>query len=115
MAALQAYSWPGNVRELENTVERILVCNRARKTIGRDCLEGVLAGAPVTLAADVADFDGLPLDEAVARLERRLIGRALERANGVQSRAAELLGTTRRILKYKMDQLGMAAETDTEG
>jgi two-component system, NtrC family, response regulator AtoC len=116
LAALMAYPWPGNVRELENTVERILVCHRSRKVISRDCLDGMLAGAgaaevlrapgePAT--ADTADFDGLPLDEAVSRLERRLIGRALERANGVQSHAAELLGTTRRILKYKMDQLGM--------
>jgi transcriptional regulator with GAF, ATPase, and Fis domain len=49
----------------------------------------------------------LPLDEAVTRLERYLITRALERGNYIQSRAAELLGTTRRILKYKMDQLGV--------
>ena len=68
-------------------------------------LAGV-AGEPAK--TDMADFDGLPLDEAVSRLERRLISRALDRADGVQSRAAELLGTTRRILKYKMDQLGIS-------
>jgi transcriptional regulator with GAF, ATPase, and Fis domain len=56
----------------------------------------------------LTEFEGLPLEEAVSRLERYLIGRALERTNDVQSRAADLLGTTRRILKYKMDQLGIA-------
>ena len=53
------------------------------------------------------EFEGLPMDEAVTRLERHLIIRALDRAANVQSRAAELLGTTRRILKYKMDQLNI--------
>jgi transcriptional regulator with GAF, ATPase, and Fis domain len=38
----------------------------------------------------------------------------LERSNQVQSQAAELLGTTRRILKYKMDQLGIASTRDPE-
>ena len=39
------------------------------------------------------------------RLEQHLIRKALERCNYVQSRTAKLLGTTRRVLKYKMDQL----------
>jgi len=115
MAVLLAYSWPGNVRELENTIERILVCRRTQRTITRDCLRGMLPledalpGAIREAASGLTELEGLPIEDAVNWLERHLIARALERSNGVQSRAADLLGTTRRILKYKMDQLGIEA------
>lgn len=109
MATLSSYSWPGNVREMENTIERILVCHRDREVITEDCLRGLVPTNGPSAESDggVAEFEGLPLEAAVARLERHLIARAMDRAGGVQSRAAELLGTTRRILKYKMDQLGI--------
>ncbi|MDF7806530.1 helix-turn-helix domain-containing protein [Pontiellaceae bacterium B12219] len=47
------------------------------------------------------------LEEAVGNFERRLIIQALEKCNGVQTRAAQHLGTTRRILRYRMDKLGI--------
>ncbi len=112
MAVLTAYSWPGNVREFENTIERILVCNRTREIITAECLHGMMPIAPMEDSVSLAEFEGLPLEEAAGRIERHLIRRALERSQHVQSRAAELLGTTRRILKYKMDQLGI--ESDKE-
>lgn len=108
MATFSAYDWPGNIRELENTVERVLVCNARERTITAEMLHGLLPSAKSAQAGALEDFDGLPLEEATARLERRLILSALEKSGQVQSRAAELLGTTRRILKYKMDQLGIS-------
>jgi len=112
MATLSAYSWPGNVRELENTIERVLVCHRAQETITADCLRGMMPETSLEDASSLADFEGLPIEEAANRLERHLIRRALERSHFVQSKAAELLGTTRRILKYKMDQLGIDADNE---
>jgi transcriptional regulator with GAF, ATPase, and Fis domain len=50
---------------------------------------------------------GLPFDEAEAAFERQLIVDALARSGFVQTRAAQLLGISRRILKYKMDKLGI--------
>jgi transcriptional regulator with GAF, ATPase, and Fis domain len=50
------------------------------------------------------------LSAAVDQLEHTLIMRALVEAGYNQSRAAELLGTTRRILKYKMDRLGIQGD-----
>ena len=47
------------------------------------------------------------LSEAVDQFEQELIRRALEQAGYNQTRAAQILGTTRRILKYKMDKLGI--------
>ena len=70
-------------------------------------LEGLARVRKGRPAEALSEFEGLPIEEATARLERHLILRALERAEYVQSRAAESLGTTRRILKYKMDQLGI--------
>ncbi|MCB1101345.1 MAG: hypothetical protein KDL10_03230, partial [Kiritimatiellae bacterium] len=48
------------------------------------------------------------LAEAVDHFERELVLDALKKSQGVQTKAAQLLGTTRRILKYKMDKLGIS-------
>ena len=50
---------------------------------------------------------GMAFDEAERRFETDLILKALTQTNFVQTRAAELLGISRRILKYKMDKLGI--------
>jgi DNA-binding NtrC family response regulator len=49
------------------------------------------------------------LGDAVDEFEREIIVEALGQTDFNQTRAAELLGTTRRILKYRMDKLGIAA------
>ena len=113
MAGLTAYDWPGNVRELENTIERVLVCHSGERIIQPECLEGVVPGGRPESVDAFDGFEGLPLQEATQRLERHMIRQALERCGHVQSRAAEMLGTTRRILKYKMDQLGIAETAET--
>ena len=108
MARMTAYHWPGNVRELENTVERILVCHTGERVIQPESLEGIVPGkTPSAPRSDLDNFLGLSLQDATQRLEAHLIRDALDRCGGVQSQAALLLGTTRRILKYKMDQLGI--------
>ena len=58
-------------------------------------------------AESMDNFQGLPLEEATRKVEDYLIRRALNRSGNVQSRAAEILGITRRILKYKIDHLGI--------
>jgi len=107
MAMMVSYDWPGNIRELENMVERILVMNNTVDELRAENLAGIMTRTAAYEATSVDDYEGLPLEEATRRLERRMILRALEKCDNVQSRAAEYLGTTRRILKYKMDQLGI--------
>jgi DNA-binding NtrC family response regulator len=112
LARLTAYDWPGNIRELENTVERILVYYGGERTILADHVEALLPGASGRSGREVhalEEFEGMSLEEATRRLEEYLIRKALERNEQVQSRAADFLGTTRRILKYKIDQLGIHA------
>lgn len=107
LARLAAYDWPGNVRELENIIERVLVYHGESRSIDAHHFDDILP-TPSSRAVTLDELEGLPLDEATIRVERHLLERALARSEGNQSKAAELLGTTRRILKYKMDQLGVA-------
>jgi transcriptional regulator with GAF, ATPase, and Fis domain len=55
------------------------------------------------------------LSDAVDEFERDLIGEALTRTHFNQTRAATVLGTTRRILKYRMDKLGIGDDEDDGG
>ena len=108
MAALRTYRWPGNIRELENTVERLLVYFAEEEVIRPEHVQMLLPDQrPEESPSTMDDFEGLPLEEATKRVEIHLIRQALEQSDNVQSRAAEILGTTRRILKYKMDQLNI--------
>ncbi len=52
------------------------------------------------------------LEKAVGEFERNLIVEALKKCNGIQTRAAKQLGTTRRILRYRMDKLGIDIPRD---
>ncbi len=101
MDALIHYDWPGNVRELENVVERayILCPNIAitRKYLpAKFQLEG----------PDVQGFDEMNLLET----EKRLIIKALNGTFWNQSKAAEILGITRKQLRTKMKNLGLLPE-----
>ncbi len=104
---LETYSWPGNVRELRNFVERVLILHADEPVLERRHLPDEI-GATAARALSATDFIGRKtLKEAVNDLERRIITDALRRSGGVQTRASELLGTTRRILRYRMQQLGI--------
>ena len=113
LEALKRYSWPGNVRELENLIESILALN--------DCSEIKLENLPARfrvpsseseLKADVLS-GSMPFEEAERAFEKEIILKALEKNSHIQTRAAEMLGISRRILKYKMDKLGIKEERGT--
>ena len=122
MRRLCAYAWPGNVRELRNVVERVLVLHGREPLIAASRLPEEFhaasacgaaapeepASAAVSVSAAPPPPEGLTLEAAVGAYERRLIADALRQAGGVQTRAAESLGTTRRILRYQMEKLGLA-------
>ncbi|MDF7798146.1 helix-turn-helix domain-containing protein [Pontiellaceae bacterium B1224] len=54
------------------------------------------------------------LEKEVGKFERSLILEALEKCNGVQTQAAQHLGTTRRILRYRMDKLGIDPRSERQ-
>ncbi len=107
MTCLVAYDWPGNIRELENVIERAVALERT-PTILVESLPLALRSRierPSPSAAGPADASHLPeggldLEQHVREIERRYLAQALERAGGVQVRAAELLGMSFRSFRY---------------
>ena len=101
--ALLRYDYPGNVRELENLMERAVVLTRD-EVVGKSDLPLSLDEQPAREAAPA----GLPA--SVEGLERRMIREALASAGGVQTRAAELLGISERVLRYKLRKYGLSGD-----
>jgi two-component system response regulator PilR (NtrC family) len=99
------HDYPGNVRELENLVERAV----ALETGDILTAQHLPAQRGRSRAAENAEFaDGtVDLDQAVADLERRLIGEALRRTGGVRKEAARLLHISFRSLRYRLQKLGI--------
>jgi two-component system response regulator PilR (NtrC family) len=105
MDLLVRYHWPGNIRELENVVERAVALERTPVVLA-ESLPPHLRGAMATVVAPrSAELTALPdagfdLEQHVQGIERRYLAQALERAGGVQVRAAELLGMSFRSFRY---------------
>jgi two-component system NtrC family response regulator len=98
---LLRYDYPGNVRELENLIERAVV-------LTRDDVIGA-ADLPLTLEDSAAELaEPAALTAATEALERRMIRAALAQCDGVQTRAAEALGISERVLRYKLKKYGLA-------
>ena len=103
MDLLMRYAYPGNVRELQNIVERAVVMARGEIVTKEDL--PVEAQQAQSMAG--RQPTGTSLSEQVEELEKRAIGQALDRADGVQSRAADILGLTERNLRYKLKKYGL--------
>ena len=112
LACLERCPWPGNVRELENIIERAVTLESG-PIVRIESLPESLRRAPEPLAHRVElPPEGLDLDAIMERIECDLIRQALERSRGVQSRAAQLLGTGLRSFRYRLQKYGMADRTD---
>ena len=102
LAALMQSDWPGNVRELQNYVERILAMSPG-PVLYPDPLPHDLEGRGTMPRLG----HGRKLSDVVSRLERKLVGEALERAHGNQSLAARELGMTEQSIRYKLRKYGL--------
>jgi len=108
LEALARYNWPGNVRELENAIQRAVVLADS------DVLY------PSNLPLDILTFqsedvftllkENASLTEKVENYEKELILKAMEKADGVQTKAARLLDINRTALIYKLKKYGLLAE-----
>jgi len=102
-----SYEWPGNVRELENLIERVIALTN-NEYIQQDELPLPIANQSKTNGLRESVLSGqISFSKAEEEFEKEIILDALRRANFIQSHAAEILGISRRILKYKMDKLGI--------
>ena len=108
---LMAYDWPGNVRELEAVIERALLLGESDQLLPADLPAAVRTRA-------VSPREGVPIEIPEAgidleALERSLILKALERAGGNVTRAARLVGLSRRTLQYRLEKIQALSEEAT--
>lgn len=107
MSVLCRYDWPGNVRQLENYLHRIYVLSE-NASIDLDELppEILDASLPSTdFEIDIPE-SGVALDEII----KEYVCAALAKTNGTQTKAAELLGISRRQLQHRMQSYGLQSQ-----
>ena len=107
LGTLERYPWPGNVRELENVIERAVTLERDA-VIRLESLPDSVRGPQQAEFPDLRlPEEGLDLDALMERIERELLRQALRRAGGIQSRAAQLLRTSFRSFRYRLQKYGL--------
>jgi len=115
MARLMEHHWPGNIRELENMIERLAVLSRSGTIDVSDLPERLqcpsVAAEPTASHFISFSDQGVNLSREIEQLENRLIVGALRQANGITSKAAQLLHVNRTTLVEKMKRKGFAAKT----
>jgi DNA-binding NtrC family response regulator len=111
LRVLQAYSWPGNVRELENVIERT-VALEATEMISSGSLPEHLRGAPERPVVEHTGLpeEGLDIDEYLENVRRSLMRQALEKTDGHQKKASELLRMSYRAFRYHAEKLGLVRD-----
>ena len=105
LAHLRSYPWPGNIRELRNILERAHILAGQRPIAAEH-----IALPTIRPTAAAGRLGEEPLDLHIERHEKRLIEMALRRSGGNKTRAAEMLGLTRRALYSRMERLGIPLE-----
>ena len=113
MRLLEAYPWPGNVRELENTLERTVALEPGPVVTGSSLPEAIALG----VRARVPDFESLPaeginLEAYLEAVGKRLMREALDRCDGVQTKAAELLRMSFRSFRYYAKKYNLVRRED---
>lgn len=104
------YEWPGNVRELENLIERLIALTSNEYIQANELPFSMVNISKINGLREYILNGKVSFLKAEEEFERGIILDALKRTNYIQSHAAEMLGISRRILKYKMDKLGISRD-----
>ncbi|MCL4475211.1 MAG: sigma-54 dependent transcriptional regulator [Nitrospirae bacterium] len=103
MAALAAYDWPGNIRELENVLERMVLMSET-DILGLELMPEEIRGSGFTAASSTLKEK---IDTVSHLTEKQMIIDALNKTNQNRTKAAELLGISRRTLQNKIKEYGL--------
>lgn len=98
--ALLGYPWPGNVRELQHAVEQAVVL----------CEEGFIGAEDLPIRAADPEVEPLSLlvpGVTLAEVERYTILRTLEAVGGSPTKAAAILGISKRTIQYRLQEWGV--------
>ncbi|WP_205519471.1 sigma 54-interacting transcriptional regulator [Pyxidicoccus caerfyrddinensis] len=127
LLALARHGWPGNVRELRNLMDYVAAAvtgdvvephHLPARMLGRGAASTAAPAPPVPPAPPVAETSReprVPLAQEIRELERRRMQDALDEAEGVQTRAAALIGMPIRTFSFKLKQLGLQARPSRKG
>jgi two-component system, NtrC family, response regulator HydG len=99
--ALVRYPWPGNVRELENIVERMVIMTREEVILYQN-LPAVLKRP-----TEVPEEPAGPAGASLKAIEKDVIRKTLEQTGGNRTKAAVILGVTRKTLQNKIKDYGI--------
>ncbi len=104
---LYRYHWPGNVRELENVIERAIILSQGDRVTLKDL--------PLELVQEEQTVGERPDGKSLEAIERDHILRILRETGGNKTRAARILGITKKTLYAKLRKFGLLAEELREG
>lgn len=99
---LSKYNFPGNIRELEHIIQRTITLARSKTITLRDL--------PPEITTYRGDGSSGSLTRRLAEVERQMLLDALQRHDWVQTKAAESLDISERVLRYKMEKAGIRRE-----
>lgn len=112
MSALRRYDWPGNVRQLENYLHRIFILSENEAIDLDDLPPDISDGAPTPTDFQVEiPEQGVSLEDIM----KEYIQVALAKTNGNQTKAAELLGISRRRLQNRIQNYGIDSQKFKNG
>ena len=108
MELLMGYRFPGNVRELENIIERSVALETSNIVLPENLVLSKDDGhhQRSLLDMDLPD-EGISLNEEMAKIESAFIKKALDKAKGSKSKAAELLSVSLDSLRYRLEKLDL--------
>ncbi len=96
------YNWPGNVRQLENTFCRILAFSTSNTITAEMIPYDIKTNNTRNLPINFNGVEKIDFDKIVEQVESTAVNWAIKKANGNQSKAAELLGIKRTTFRDKM-------------
>ncbi|MBI5043303.1 MAG: sigma-54-dependent Fis family transcriptional regulator, partial [Nitrospirae bacterium] len=94
ISLMQSYNWPGNIRELENAIERSVIMSRGEYIVPSD----------LPIAVQSADKTEIDAGKSIKDVEKNLIVKTLNETKNNRTKAAHLLGITRRTLLNKIKE-----------
>jgi len=104
------HRWPGNVRELENVVERLVVLAPGTEVSVEDLPDFLRRERP---PLEAIHLELPPEGISLEAVERELVVRALEKCNWNQTKAAEYLDISRKVLIYRIEKFALKREVES--
>lgn len=112
MEIFMNYSWPGNVRELENAIAHAIVVSHGQIILKDSLPQTILGNKKVEVSSNnLINGEIKPLNEVVAQVEKDMIIKALKQCKGNKTKAAKLLGISRKSLFNKIRDYNIIIES----